>query len=133
MGRFKSDLQNMLYGNKISTELQFGEELIFQNSVAYYQEPTASTALRAVIGITNRRIIIEPTTHKNDITSVFYYDIQSMEEEVFQGFRIGRKPAVIHLTRQDNTSYYFYSYSTDNNETRNLLLTIRNAWQNFNK
>lgn len=130
MGRLKSDLQNKLYGNQIKTELQSGENLIFQNSIAYYQEPKASTAFRAVIGITNRRVIIEPTMRPNDVISLFYYDIQSITEEVYQGFRIGRKPAVIHITRKDNVHYYLYSYSTDNNETRNMLLTIQNALNN---
>ena len=69
-------------------------------------------------------------TSPNDVISLFYYDIQSITEEVYQGFRIGRKPAVIHITRKDNIHYYLYSYSTDNNETRNMLLTIQNALNN---
>lgn len=133
MGRLKSDLQNKLYGNQIKTDLQFGEKLIFQNSIAFYQHEKSSQAARAVIGITGRRVIIEPTVHKNDISSLFYYDIQSINEEQFQGFRIGAKPAVIHITRKDNVNYYIYSYSGDNNETRNMLFTIKNALNNFNK
>lgn len=133
MGRLRSDLQNKLYGNQIKTDLQFGENLIFQNSIAFYQDKNSSSATRAVIGITDRRVIIEPTVHKKNISSLFYYDIQSISEEQFQGFRLGAKPAVIHITRKDNVNYYIYSYSGDNNETRNMLLTIKNAYEHFNK
>ena len=133
MGRLKSDLQNKLYGNQIKTKLQPDENLIFQNSIAFYQDPTASSALRAVIGITNKRVVIEPTLNKNNVIHIPYCDIQSINEEVFQGFRIGRKPVVAHLTLTKPANYYLYSYSTDNNETRNLLLTIQNAWSNSNK
>lgn len=132
MGRLKSDLQNALYGNKIKSQLQMGENMIFQDSVAYYTEAKASTGYRAVIGITDRRIIIEPTIQSNNVTNFFYYDIQSIEEEIHQGFRLGRQPAVIHIVRKDGFHFYIYAFSCVDHETRNMLLTIQNALRNFN-
>ena len=132
MGIFKSELQNLIYGNKIKSPLMVGETLYFQNSIYYYQQQP-NWAVRAVIGITDKRIVIEPTVvnEKHRSVGILYADILSVEAGRHAGAKLGLPPAVIDIALRDGTAYHLYATTKKQTDTQNMLGQIRSAWDNY--
>ncbi len=132
MGKLKSELHNVIYGKKIKTAMLPEEVLTYQDSIFYYiSSDSGNLGYRAVLGITNQRMIIEPTimTEKHSSVNLFYRDIASVEEGKHIGVKLGKKPIVINVTLGDGVVYSIYASSTYNSDTKNLSGIITLAYQ----
>jgi len=122
MGRLKSDLQNLIYGRKVKTPMQPGELKAFEDSVYFYTSADSGNLnWRAVLGITDKRVILEPTTRRSEKLVVTYADVAAVEAGVYKGISLPADKPVINLTLKDGRVYSLYATSQYKSDTRNML------------